>query len=151
MLWSWHLKPKSALPWDPRGGSEGVPWPFSLSEGTQLRATWNPLLQGLLGSSVLIKDAHLVSRRYLVYLPSADQWLQLHTNLIHFSLRFDVDCQPQPDSPALSLQVLNEKRGAEISCDLLSLCLFNLYEMPGCMKHNLESRLLWEISITSDM
>ena len=26
-----------------------------------------------------------------------------------------------------------------------------LYEMPGCMKHKLESRLLGEISITSDM
>ena len=25
------------------------------------------------------------------------------------------------------------------------------YEMPGWMKHKLESRLMWEISITSDM
>ena len=72
----------------------------------------NPLFQGLLGSSVLLKDAHLVSRWYLVYLPSADWWLQRHTNLILFSLRVDVDCQPQPDSPALSLQVLNENGGA---------------------------------------
>ena len=48
----------------------------------------------------------------IVYLPSADWWLQRHTNLILFSLRFDVDCQPQPDSPALSLQVLNENGGA---------------------------------------
>ena len=39
---------------------------------------------------------------------------------------------------------------------ILSPCLFNLYastsrEMPGRMKHKLESRLLGEISITSDM
>ena len=39
---------------------------------------------------------------------------------------------------------------------ILSPCLFNLiqstsYEMPGWMKHKLESRLLGEISITSDM
>ena len=73
---------------------------------------WNLLLQGLLGSSILIKDAHLVARRYLVCFPSAEWWPQRHTNLILFSLRFDVDCQPQPDSHALSLQVLNEKRGA---------------------------------------
>ena len=34
---------------------------------------------------------------------------------------------------------------------ILSPCLFNLYaEMPGWMKHKLESRLLGEISITSD-
>ena len=39
---------------------------------------------------------------------------------------------------------------------ILSLCLFNLYggtscEMPGWMKYKLASRLLGEISITSDM
>ena len=39
---------------------------------------------------------------------------------------------------------------------ILSLCLFNLYaeyimQMLGCMKHKLESRLLGELSITSDM
>ena len=39
---------------------------------------------------------------------------------------------------------------------ILSLCLFNFYaeyscEMPGWMKHKLESRLPGEISITSDM
>ena len=39
---------------------------------------------------------------------------------------------------------------------ILSPCLFNLYaeyiwEMLGCMKHKLESRLPGEISITSDM
>ena len=39
---------------------------------------------------------------------------------------------------------------------ILSPCLFNLYaeyicKMPGWMKHKLESRLLGEISITSDM
>ena len=39
---------------------------------------------------------------------------------------------------------------------LLSPCLFNLYvesscEMMGWMKHKLESRLLGEISMTSDM
>ena len=39
---------------------------------------------------------------------------------------------------------------------MLSPCLFNLYaeyimEMPGWMKHKLESRLPGEISITSDM
>ena len=39
---------------------------------------------------------------------------------------------------------------------ILSPCLFNLYaeyiiEMMGCIKHKLESRLLGEISITSDM
>ena len=36
----------------------------------------------------------------------------------------------------------------------MSPCLFNLYTeyiMPGWMKHKLESRLLGEISITSDM
>ena len=77
-----------------------------------MRAMWNPLFQGLHGSSVLLKDAHLVSRQYLVYFPSADWWLQRQTNLILFSLRFDVDYQPQSDSPALSLQVLNEKCGA---------------------------------------
>ena len=37
---------------------------------------------------------------------------------------------------------------------IYSPCLFNLYAeyiMPGWMKHKLESRLLEEISITSDM
>ena len=39
---------------------------------------------------------------------------------------------------------------------ILSPCLFNLYaeyimEMPGWMKHKLESRLLGETAITSDM
>ena len=39
---------------------------------------------------------------------------------------------------------------------MLSPCLFNLYgeyimQMPGRMKHKLESRLLGEISIASDM
>ena len=35
---------------------------------------------------------------------------------------------------------------------IFSPCLFNLYaEMLGWMKHKLESRLLGEISITSDM
>ena len=35
---------------------------------------------------------------------------------------------------------------------ILSPCLFNLYaEMPGWMKHKLESRLSGEIYITSDM
>ena len=40
---------------------------------------------------------------------------------------------------------------------ILSACLFNLYaeyiscEMPGWMKHKLETRLPGEISITSDM
>ena len=39
---------------------------------------------------------------------------------------------------------------------ILSPCLINLYacltcEMLGCMKHKLESRLLGEISITSDV
>ena len=39
---------------------------------------------------------------------------------------------------------------------ILSLCLFNVYseyiaQMLGWMKHKLESRLLGEISITSDM
>ena len=41
------------------------------------------------------------------------------------------------------------------SC-ILSPCLFNLMQSTSCkilswMKHKLESRLLWEISITSDM
>ena len=34
---------------------------------------------------------------------------------------------------------------------ILSPCLFNLYEMPGWIKHKLESRLQGGISITSDM
>ena len=39
---------------------------------------------------------------------------------------------------------------------ILSPCLFNLYdrtsyEIPGWMKHKLESRLPGEISVTSDM
>ena len=46
-------------------------------------------------------------------------------------------------------------KGVQQSC-ILSLSLFNLYEsipreMPGRMKHKLESRLLREISITSNM
>ena len=47
-------------------------------------------------------------------------------------------------------------KGVYQSC-ILSPCLFNLYgqstscEMPGWMKHKLKSRLLWEISTTSDM
>ena len=44
-------------------------------------------------------------------------------------------------------------KGVHQGC-ILSPCLFNLYvsyEKPGWMKHNLESRLLGEISITSDM
>ena len=44
-------------------------------------------------------------------------------------------------------------KGVCQSC-ILSLCLFNLYAeyiMQGWMKHKLESRLLGEISITSDM
>ena len=43
-------------------------------------------------------------------------------------------------------------KGVHQGC-ILSLSLFNLYascEMPGWMKHKLESRLLGEISITSD-
>ena len=46
-------------------------------------------------------------------------------------------------------------KGVQQGC-ILSPCLFNFYaetscEMPGWMKHKLESRLLGEISITSDM
>ena len=42
-------------------------------------------------------------------------------------------------------------KGVDQGC-ILSPCLFNLScEMPGWMKHKLESRLLGEISITSDM
>ena len=46
-------------------------------------------------------------------------------------------------------------KGVQQGC-LLSPCLFNLYadtscEIPGWMKHKLESRLPEEISITSDM
>ena len=40
-------------------------------------------------------------------------------------------------------------KGVHQGC-VLSPC-FNLYEMPGCMKHKLKSRFLGEISITSDM
>ena len=45
-------------------------------------------------------------------------------------------------------------KGVHHGC-ILSPCLFNLYaeyimRMPGWMKHNLESRLLGEISVTSD-
>ena len=48
------------------------------------------------------------------------------------------------------------RKGIHQSC-ILSPCSFNLYEkytsceMPGWMKHKLESRLPGEISITSDM
>ena len=48
------------------------------------------------------------------------------------------------------------RKGVHQGC-ILSPCLFNLYseyimqKMPGWMKHKLESRLLGEISITSDM
>ena len=46
-------------------------------------------------------------------------------------------------------------KGVRQGC-ILSLCLFNLYaeyimEMRSWMKHKLESRLLGELSITSDM
>ena len=46
-------------------------------------------------------------------------------------------------------------KGVRQGC-ILSLCLFNCmqstsYEMQGWMKHKLETRLLGEISITSDM
>ena len=46
-------------------------------------------------------------------------------------------------------------KGVRQGC-ILSPCLFNLLqsitrEMPGWMKHKLESRFLREISITSDM
>ena len=47
-------------------------------------------------------------------------------------------------------------KGVYQSC-ILSPCLFNLYgqstscEMPGWMKHKLKSRLLGEISTTSDI
>ena len=44
-------------------------------------------------------------------------------------------------------------KGVGQSC-ILSPCLFNFYAeyiMPGWMEHKLESRLLGEISITSDM
>ena len=39
-------------------------------------------------------------------------------------------------------------KGVHQGC-VLSPC-FNLYEMPGCMKHKLKSRIRGEISITSD-
>ena len=47
------------------------------------------------------------------------------------------------------------RKGVHQGC-ISSHCLFNFYaeyimEMPGSMKHKLESRLLGEISITSDM
>jgi len=54
-------------------------------------------------------------------------------------------------------QQTGSKSGKEcVKAVLLSLCLFNLYaeyscQMPGWMKHVLESRLPGEISITSDM
>ena len=48
-----------------------------------------------------------------------------------------------------------EKEYVKAVC-ILSPCLFDLYteyimKMPGWMKHKLESRLLGDISITSDM
>ena len=39
-------------------------------------------------------------------------------------------------------------KGVHQGC-VLSPC-FNLYEMPGCMKHKLKSRLPGEISVSSD-
>ena len=52
-------------------------------------------------------------------------------------------------------QQTGSKLGKEYIKAVYSPCLFNLYEeniskMPDCMKHKLESRLLGEISITSD-
>ena len=41
-------------------------------------------------------------------------------------------------------------KGVRQGC-ILSPCVFNLYETLGWKKHQLESRVLGEISITSDM
>ena len=54
------------------------------------------------------------------------------------------------------VEMLVSKKTCEQGFCPLSACFFNLYaeyimQMQGWMKHKLESRLLGEISITSDM
>ena len=61
--------------------------------------------------------------------------------------------QLEPDMEQWTCSKLGEEYIKAVYCHpaYLTYMQSTLYEMPGWMKHKLESRLLGEISITSDM